>query len=167
MHVRQRRIRGAVLFGVKLSGIIATAIQSAVRAIFPVCRGNAMKIVNVVLLCVFLVAGATWADNLTGPQQNAVRSAKQYLSMQGFSRDGLIEQLSSEYGGRYERSDATVAVDSLNVDWNEQAVRSARHYLQMQGFSCQALIEQLSSSYGDGYTESQATYGARQTDACE
>ncbi|MGM0783613.1 MAG: Ltp family lipoprotein [Pseudomonadota bacterium] len=126
-----------------------------------------MKVINLVLLAVVLVAGPTWAESLTGPQKNAVRSANQYISMQGFSREGLIQQLSSEYGDGYDRSDATVAVDSLNVDWNEQAVRSARLYLQMQGFSCRGLIDQLSSSYGDGYTESQATYGARQTNACE
>lgn len=126
-----------------------------------------MKVINLVLLAVVLVAGPAWAESLTGPQKNAVRSANQYISMQGFSREGLIQQLSSEYGDGYDRSDATVAVDSLNVDWNEQAVRSARLYLQMQGFSCRGLIDQLSSSYGDGYTESQATYGARQTNACE
>lgn len=126
-----------------------------------------MKIIYVVLLVFVLIPGPIWAESLTGPQKNAVRSANQYLSMQGFSREGLIQQLSSDYGDRYNRSDATVAVNSLNVDWNEQAVRSARQYLQMQGFSCRGLIDQLSSSYGDGYTESQATYGARQTDACE
>lgn len=103
---------------------------------------------------------------LTGPQRNAVRSANQYLSMTGFSRDGLIEQLSSPYGDGYEVTDATVAVDSLEVDWNENAARSARQYLEMTGFSCNGLIEQLSSSAGDKYTVEQATYGARQAGAC-
>ena len=104
--------------------------------------------------------------SLTGPQQNAVRSAEQYLSMSGFSRNGLINQLSSSYGDNYAKSDATVAVDSLNVDWNEQASRSAKQYLDMSGFSCQGLIEQLSSDAGDKYTVSQATYGAKQAGAC-
>lgn len=103
---------------------------------------------------------------LTGPQKNAVRSAKQYISMTGFSRDGLIEQLSSEYGDGYEVADATVAVDSLNINWNEQAVKSAKNYLDMTGFSCNGLIEQLSSSAGDKYTTSEANYGAQQAGAC-
>lgn len=106
------------------------------------------------------------ATKLTAPQTNAVRSAKQYLSMTGFSRDGLIEQLSSSAGDGYEAADATAAVDSLVVDWNENAVRSAKAYLSMSGFSCKGLIEQLSSSAGDKYTESQATFGARQAGAC-
>ncbi|HBG99697.1 MAG: Ltp family lipoprotein [Rhodobacteraceae bacterium] len=86
--------------------------------------------------------------------------------MTGFSRDGLIDQLSSPYGDGYDRDDATVAVDSLSVDWNEQAVRSARQYLEMSGFSCRGLIEQLSSDFGEKFTRSQATYGARQAGAC-
>lgn len=86
--------------------------------------------------------------------------------MQGFSRNGLIQQLSSDAGDGYTISDATVAVDSLNVDWNQQAVKSAQQYLSMQGFSCKGLIHQLSSNAGDRYTVSQATYGARQAGAC-
>jgi len=107
------------------------------------------------------------ADGLTRSQKNAVRSAKQYLSMAGFSRSGLIQQLSSDAGDGYSVTDASAAVDFLNVDWNEQAVRSAKQYLSIQGFSCKGLIEQLSSSAGDQYTVSQATYGARQAGACE
>ncbi len=110
--------------------------------------------------------GAANAAELTGPQKNAVRSAKQYLNISGFSRAGLIEQLSSSYGDGYEVADATAAVDSLGVDWNANAVKSAKQYLSISGFSCKGLIEQLSSSAGDKYTESQATYGARQAGAC-
>ncbi|MCC8397492.1 Ltp family lipoprotein [Paraburkholderia sp. MMS20-SJTR3] len=108
----------------------------------------------------------TWAGDLTGPQNNAVRSAKQYLSMRGFSRNGLIQQLSSDAGDGYKVADATVAVDSLNVDWNQEAVKSAKQYLSMQGFSCKGLIQQLSSGSRDRYTVSQATYGAKQAGAC-
>lgn len=115
---------------------------------------------------IVLSAVSAWAESLTGPQKNAVRSAKQYLSVQGFSRDGLVQQLSSDYGDGYKVTDATVAVDSLNIDWNKQAVRSAKQYLSIQGFSCKGLVEQLSSSYGDKYTVSQATYGAQQAGAC-
>ncbi|MSU91896.1 hypothetical protein GE300_20260 [Rhodobacteraceae bacterium 2CG4] len=120
----------------------------------------------IVISCAILTVSIADAQSLTRPQKNAVRSAKAYLSFQGFSRDGLIEQLSSAYGDGYERADAIVAVDSLSVDWNAQAARSAEQYLQMMGFSCNGLIEQLSSSYGDGYTASQAAYGARQAGAC-
>lgn len=86
--------------------------------------------------------------------------------MSGFSRRGLIKQLSSDAGEGYSVSDATAAVDSLTVDWNEQAARSAREYTDMSGFSCSGLIEQLSSDAGSNYTKEQARYGATQAGAC-
>lgn len=105
-------------------------------------------------------------SSLTAPQINAVRSAEQYLRMTGFSKNGLIQQLSSDAGEGYSVSDATAAVESLSVDWNENAARSAKQYLSMSGFSCKGLIEQLSSSAGEKFTVDQATYGARQAGAC-
>ena len=125
-----------------------------------------MNFLKIALTAALLVAAPTWAGDLTGPQNNAVRAAKQYLNMTGFSRDGLINQLSSDAGDGFEISDATVAVDSLNIDWNQQAVKSAKQYLGIMGFSCKGLIEQLSSSAGDKYTVDQATYGAKQADGC-
>ena len=127
-----------------------------------------LKWVSIILIG-FTVLGAAspiWAKSLTEPQKNAIRSAQQYLSISGFSRNGLIQQLSSDAGDGYKVTDATVAVDSLNIDWNKQAVRSAKQYLSISGFSCKGLIEQLSSSAGDGYTKNQATYGAQQSGAC-
>ena len=125
-----------------------------------------MKFLKIVLTAAVFVAAPTWAGDLTGPQKNAARSAKQYLSVAGFSRDGLIQQLSSDAGDGYEISDATVAVDSLNIDWNQEAVKSAKQYLSMMGFSCKGLIHQLSSSAGDKYTVDQATCGAKQAGGC-
>ena len=125
-----------------------------------------MYYLKLLMITVLLISAPAWAQSLTGPQKNAVRSAEQYLSIQGFSRSGLIQQLSSDFGDGYKVSDATVAVDSLNIDWNEQAVRSAKQYLSIQGFSCKGLIQQLSLSAGDGYTQDQARYGARRAGAC-
>ena len=125
-----------------------------------------MKKIIIVSALAMAFSQAAHAQSLTGPQANAARSAKAYLSMQGFSRDGLIEQLSSAYGDGYDRADATAAVNSLDVDWNEQATRSAVSYLEMMGFSCNGLIDQLSSSYGNMYTRDQASHGARAAGVC-
>jgi hypothetical protein len=121
---------------------------------------------TLVLIAATLVTVNAVAQNLTKPQKNAVRAAKQYLSIQGFSRDGLINQLSSAAGNGFDVADATIAVDSLGVDWNEQAAKSAKAYLDLMGLSCKGLIQQLSSSAGDKYTKSQATYGAKKAGAC-
>jgi len=106
------------------------------------------------------------AQSLTGPQKNAVRAAKSYLNISAFSRDGLIDQLSSQAGNGFNINDATKAVDSLNVDWNQEAVKSAKQYLKMMGFSCKGLVQQLSSRAGGKFTEQQATFGAQRAGAC-
>jgi|GEM_PF-288163 len=103
---------------------------------------------------------------LTGPQKNAVRAAQSYLSISGFSRDGLIAQLSSPAGNGFDVTDATIAVDSMNIDWKQEAVKSAKQYLQLMGFSCQGLIQQLSSRAGNKYTVEEAQFGAKQAGAC-
>ena len=123
-------------------------------------------VITAVISFSLVTASSAMAQTLSGPQKNAVRSANSYLDMTGFSRDGLISQLSSPYGDGYSLGDATAAVDSLSVDWNAQAVRSAQQYLSMMGFSCRGLIDQLSSDAGDKYTVGQATYGAQQAGAC-
>jgi uncharacterized protein YecT (DUF1311 family) len=105
-------------------------------------------------------------QSLTGPQKNAVRAAQSYLSISAFSRDGLIEQLSSQAGNGFNVNDATKAVDSLNVDWNQEAVKSAKQYLEMMGFSCNGLVQQLSSRAGAKFTQQQATFGAQRAGAC-
>jgi uncharacterized protein YecT (DUF1311 family) len=104
--------------------------------------------------------------SLSMQQINAVRAARSYLNISAFSRDGLIEQLSSSAGSGFNRNDATLAVDSMNVDWNLEAVKSAKQYLKLMGFSCKGLIQQLSSPAGGKFTEQQATFGAQQAGAC-
>jgi hypothetical protein len=74
-----------------------------------------------------------------------------------FSRSGLIGQL--EYEG-FTTAEATLAVDYLNVDWNEQAWKSAESYLDFTAFSRSGLIDQLEY---EGFTTEQATYGVDKT----
>lgn len=111
-------------------------------------------------------APASTGPTLTQQQQSAVQAALQYLDTMAFSQQGLIDQLDSSFGSGYSVNDATVAVDSLNVNWNAEAVKAAKEYLASQPFSCSALIQQLDSSVGGQFTVSQATYGAQQAEGC-
>ncbi|GCD89924.1 Ltp family lipoprotein [Nocardioides sp. LS1] len=97
-------------------------------------------------------------SKVTLAMENALESARNYLSFSPFSRQGLIDQLSSNYGEGYDLADATWAVSQLKVDWREQAVRSAKSYLEMTSFSRRGLIDQLSSAYGEKYTLAEAIY---------
>lgn len=90
----------------------------------------------------------------TRAQEQALRSAQDYLNYTAFSKKGLIEQLEYE---KFDRKDAEWAVDQLDVDWNEQAYKSALSYLDYTSFSLDGLIEQLKF---EGFTDEQARYGA-------
>jgi hypothetical protein len=103
---------------------------------------------------------------LTQQQKSAAEEGQEYLSTMAFSQQGLIDQLDSPDGGGYSVNDATVAVDSLTVNWNAEAVQAANEYLATQPFSCNDLIQQLDSPDGSEFTVAQATYGAQQAGDC-
>lgn len=121
---------------------------------------------KIILLSALLISGCYESAPLTETQANAVKSAKLYLGQQGISRAGLIYQLSSELGEGFTLSDATTAVDSLNVNWNRQAAESAREYSSLGHFSCSKLIEKLTAYPAEGFTLSEATYGAKRAGVC-
>ena len=91
--------------------------------------------------------------DLTGPQKNAARSAKEWLDCSPYSRKGLIETLSESDG--YGVSDATFAVDSLDMNWTKQAKKAAKEWLDCSPYSRKGLIETLTES--DGYAVDDST----------
>jgi hypothetical protein len=95
---------------------------------------------------------------MTSGQENALESAQDYLDMSGFSKQGIIQQLSSGAGEGFPKADAVFAANHVDVNWNDEAVESAQDYLDMSSFSKDGLIDQLSSSAGEGFTVAQAQY---------
>lgn len=157
MQKKWQRVVGATVL---VPACAAVAIASAAAAsAAPAWNGTAAATGDVLLATPAPalappVAFTPARQPLSSSQRNATRAAEQYLELSGFSRSGLIDQL--EYEG-YSTEDATFAVDSLNVDWNEQAVRCAEQYLELTPFSLSGLIDQL---VYEGFTYEQATYGA-------
>jgi hypothetical protein len=90
----------------------------------------------------------------TVSQKNAVQSAKDYLDLMGFSRQGLIDQL--EYEG-FPNEDAVYGADNSNADWMKEAEESAESYMDISPFSRQGLIDQL---LYEGFSSEQAEHGA-------
>ena len=80
----------------------------------------------------------------------------------GFSKKGLIGQLSSSAGEGFAKADATFAANHVDVDWNAEAVESAESYLDTMPFSRDGLIDQLTSSAGEGFTLAEAQYAVDQ-----
>lgn len=94
------------------------------------------------------------SSSVTVSQANALKSAKNYVSLMNFSYSGLIDQL--EFEG-YSSEDATWAADNCGADWYEEALGSAKSYVNLMAFSYSGLIDQLEY---EGYTAEQASYGA-------
>jgi hypothetical protein len=95
--------------------------------------------------------------NGTVSQQNALKSATNYLSVLAFSRSGLIDQLKHE---GFNEADAIFGVDALDADWNAQAAYQAAKYLLVSAFSHSGLVTQL---LHEGYSQEQAEYGVSTT----
>lgn len=152
-----QRVSGAIVL---VPAFATVAIASASVASAAPAWNSAPEAINVSQLNIATPAPAlavTFSpveQQISSGQPNAIGSAQQYLEISAFSRSGLIDQL--EYEG-YSTEDATFAVDSLNVDWNEQAAKSARRYLELSSFSRSGLIDQL---VYEGFTYAQAEYGA-------
>ena len=111
----------------------------------------------------FLAPDAEFAIRYLNPNwdQQAVDAANGYLSQgQGFSEQGLIQQLTSSSGSGFTQAQAEYATNYLHPDWDAQAVDAAKGYMQMGGFSQASLIQQLTSSAGSGFTQAQAEYAA-------
>ena len=96
----------------------------------------------------------------TVSQREALDAAQSYLDTMGFSKKGLMEQLTSNYGDGFTKADAAWAIAHLKVDWNAEAVEAGKSYLETGSFSRKEMIDQLSSPYGDQFTKAQATYAA-------
>ena len=90
--------------------------------------------------------------------RRALEAAENYISIMGFSKQGLYEQLSSSAADGFTPAEAQYAVDHVDADWNKEAVEAARNYLDVMPMSRDGLLDQLTSSAGSGFTLEQATY---------
>ena len=90
--------------------------------------------------------------------KSALGQAKTYSSMMHMSKQGLYEQLISEYGGKFTAEAAQYAMDNLAADWNANALAKAKTYQNDMNMSPAAIRDQLVSSYGEKFTETEADY---------
>ena len=147
------------------------------KLVLKIALGIVLAIVVLIVGCGMLLdAGTTTTDekvqevseekgeditaDWTMEQKNAFEAGYSYIDLMSFSKQGLIEQLSSEYGDNYPQDVAEFAVQALEdndmVDWDVECEEAAQDYLDNMSFSKQELIEQLSSEYGDQFTVEQA-----------
>ena len=94
--------------------------------------------------------------------EQALKSAQNYVDTLHFSRQGLKQQLTSEYGSGFSEEAAEYALEHVDVDYKEEAVEAAESYLDAMSFSREGLKQQLTSEYGSGFTEEEAEYALDQ-----
>lgn len=90
--------------------------------------------------------------------RNALRSAETYSDMMHMSKQGIFDQLTSEYGEKFTPEEAQYAIDNIKGDYLETALKSAKNYQENMSMSKDAIYDQLVSDYGEKFTVEEAQY---------
>lgn len=90
--------------------------------------------------------------------RSALRQADTYANSMHMSRQGLYDQLTSQYGGQFTAEAAQYAVDNVTADWNANALEKAESYSDSMHMSKLGVYDQLISEYGEQFTPEQAQY---------
>lgn len=89
----------------------------------------------------------------------ALNKAESYANEMDMSKQGVYDQLTSDYGEGFTATAAQYAIDNLtDVDWNANALAKAKSYQEDQDMSTNEIQEQLTSADGEQFTQSQAQY---------
>lgn len=97
-------------------------------------------------------------NNVPAEYRNALSQAETYSNMMHLSKQGIYDQLTSEYGGQFPAEAAQYAIDHLKADYNKNALEQAKTYRDTMAMSEAAVKDQLMSEYGGQFTESEAQY---------
>lgn len=74
------------------------------------------------------------------------------------SKQGIYDQLTSEYGEKFPADAAQYAIDNMSADWNANALQKAKTYQKSMSMSKSAIYDQLISEYGEKFTKDEAQY---------
>lgn len=97
-------------------------------------------------------------SSVSAEYRNALAKAQQYSDMMHMSKQGIYDQLTSEYGEKFPADAAQYAIDNVEADWNANALEKAKLYQDQGSMSKSAIHDQLTSQYGEQFTESEADY---------
>lgn len=93
--------------------------------------------------------------------ESALSQADSYANNLHMSKQGVYDQLVSEYGGQFKVAAAKYAIENVVADWKENALVKARDYQDTQHLSPAAIHDQLTSEYGENFTQAEADYAIR------
>lgn len=90
--------------------------------------------------------------------ESALTKAGQYSEMMHMSKQGIYDQLTSQYGEQFSKEAAQYAIDNLHADYNANALAKAKEYQSEMAMSPAAIRQQLTSNYGEKFTPQEAEY---------
>lgn len=90
--------------------------------------------------------------------KSALAQAKTYSSSLHLSKQGVYDQLVSEYGGKFTAPAAQYAIDNVQADWNANALAQGKTYQNDLHLSPAGVRDQLVSENGGKFTASEADY---------
>jgi len=90
--------------------------------------------------------------------KSALAQAKTYSSSLHLSKQGVYDQLVSEYGGKFTAPAAQYAIDNVQADWNANALAQAKTYQNSLHLSPAGVHDQLVSENGGRFTVAEADY---------
>lgn len=103
-------------------------------------------------------AAAKKAASMPAEYKSALAKATQYANTQNMSKQGVFDQLTSQYGEQFSAAAAQYAIDNVIADWKANALAKAKQYQSQQSMSPAAIRDQLTSTYGEKFTKAEADY---------
>jgi len=97
-------------------------------------------------------------DNVPREYKAALVKAEQYAEAMSMSKAGIYDQLTSEYGEKFDKDAAQYAIDNIKHDWKENVLKKAKDYAEMMSMSDSAIYDQLISENGEKFTKQEAQY---------
>ena len=95
-------------------------------------------------------------DNVPTEYKNALKTAKRYDKTSHMSKQGLYDQLTSEFE-QFTPEAAQYAIDNVNANWKENALKTAKSYQEYADMSTSAIYDQLISEF-EQFTPEEAQY---------
>ncbi len=97
-------------------------------------------------------------DNIPTEYKSALKKAKVYSDTMHMSKQGIYDQLTSEYGEQFSAEAGQYAIDNLEVDYKVNALKKAETYQNQMNMSPEAIRDQLASEHGEKFTQEEADY---------
>lgn len=97
-------------------------------------------------------------NNIPTEHKSALNKAESYSNLMNMSKQGLYDQLTSEYGDQFSAEAAQYAIDTIEADYNANALAKAESYSDTMHMSKKGIMEQLTSEYGEQFTEEEANF---------